>query len=502
MQSTDSASSITATTRSQKYYIEEGDLVVRVEDTLFRLHRYHIKRATQSDLLGSIDVSDMGIGRDDDAACILTDVQPEEFESLMWFFYDSGYLWRSDVDRSTDIISTWRRILSLAKRFKMRQVAMVACHALGLLGAVSGIERIVLCAEHGLNATWAREDSGRIIAREQPISAEELKLLGFKTGAKISNARETLAKGVTRARSTPCASSNLPPCTSCGSSEIVCLMRMHVCKKRQSYLHYSECPTWRDVYPSVYNSTLDGLSLGTQPDPEFNENLRTFDSDDKGGDIYIRAEPEGRTFRLHRYHLVKASPVFADMFSLPQTDDGENIEGSTEHNPITLQVRADAFSALLYFFYDAAHPEPVQSATELWQHVLHTADMFDMEAVKQTAIYALSRDGIVLPNIRKVSLCVKYALPRTWARPAFQELCERPASLTADEIEELGSTASAALSRAREEYIRENIMASEVKLAIVRSFPLVSPLKEFFKADHQARVEAIVLRNFMEGESG
>ena len=143
----------------------------------------------------------------------------------------------------------------------------------------------------------------------------------------------------------------------------------------------------------------------------------------------------------------------------------------------------------------------MQSATELWQHVLHTADMFDMEAVKQAAIYALSRDGVVLHNVRKVSLCVKYALPRAWARPAFQELCERPASLTAGEIEELGSTASAALSRAREEYIRENI--SEVNLAIVRSLPIVSPLlKELIKADHQARVDAIVLRNFMEGESG
>ncbi|KAI5892068.1 uncharacterized protein SCHCODRAFT_02503295 [Schizophyllum commune H4-8] len=464
MQSTDSASSITAPTRSQKYYIEEGDLVVRVEDTLFRLHRYHIKRAAQSDLLGSIDFSDMGIGRDDDAPCILTDVQPEEFESLMWFFYDSGYLWPPDVDRSTDRISTWRRILSLAKRFKMRQVAMVACHALGLLGAVSGIERIVLCAEHGLNATWAREDSGRIIAREQPISAEEFELLGFETGAKISNAREALAKGVTRARSTPCASSNhLPHCTSCGSSEVVCLMRMHVCKNRHSYLHYSECPTWGDVYPSVYNSTLDGLSLGTQPDPEFNENLRTFDGDDKGGDIYIRAEPEGRTFRLHRYLLVKASPVFADMFLLPQTDDGEDIEGSSEHNPITLQVRADALAALLYFFYDAAQPEPVQSATALWELILHTADMFDMEAVKQTAIYALSREGVILSNTRRVSLCIKYALPRTWARAAFQEICERTESLAAGEIEELGPIASAAVSRAREEYIRGTNITTEVE---------------------------------------
>ena len=70
-----------------------------MEDTLFRLHRYHIKRATQSNLLGSIDVSDMGIGRDDDAPCILTDVQPEEFESLMWFFYDSGYLWYAFLQR-------------------------------------------------------------------------------------------------------------------------------------------------------------------------------------------------------------------------------------------------------------------------------------------------------------------------------------------------------------------------------------------------------------------
>ena len=49
------------------------------------------------------------------------------------------------------------------------------------------------------------------------------------------------------------------------------------------------------------------------------------------------------------------------MFSLPQTDDGENIEGSTEHNPNTLQVRADALAALLYFFYDAPYEWQVPS---------------------------------------------------------------------------------------------------------------------------------------------
>ena len=165
------------------------------------------------------------------------------------------------------------------------------------------------------------------------------------------------------------------------------------------------------------------------------------------------------------------------------------------------KYRRDLYTFEFAILTLSRHPEPVRSATELWQHVLHTADMFDMEAVKQTAIYALSRDGVVLHNVRKVSLCVKYALPRAWARPAFQELCERPASLTAGEIEELGPTASAALSRAREEYIRENIVANEVKLAIVRSFPVESPLNESFKADHQARVDAIILRNFMEGES-
>ncbi|KAL1694303.1 hypothetical protein GGG16DRAFT_110345 [Schizophyllum commune] len=171
------------------------------------------------------------------------------------------------------------------------------------------------------------------------------------------------------------------------------------------------------------------MRLTAPPGPDLNGNLHAFGSDEGSGDVYIRAEPEGRTFRLHCYHLVKVSPVFADMFSLPQTDVRENIEGSSERNPIILQMRADAFAALLYF-YDTPyewHPEPVQSATELWQHILHMAGMFDMEDVKQTAIYAQPRrrrlpqhtQGIAMRQVRASEDVGAPSLPGTMRAPGL-----------------------------------------------------------------------------------
>ena len=102
--------------RHGTYYIDEGDLVVRVssspseergasahrllsllqaEDTLYRFHSFHLERATSyfdAKIQASSDAPANEGGRDDNPL-VLDDVKSQDFENLMWFFYESAYKW-------------------------------------------------------------------------------------------------------------------------------------------------------------------------------------------------------------------------------------------------------------------------------------------------------------------------------------------------------------------------------------------------------------------------
>ena len=98
------------------YYFDEGDLVVRVstfpsdepgalahrllsllqaEDTLYRFHSFHLERATNyfdAKIQASSDAP-ANEGGSDDKPLVLDDVKSQDFEHLMWFFYESAYKW-------------------------------------------------------------------------------------------------------------------------------------------------------------------------------------------------------------------------------------------------------------------------------------------------------------------------------------------------------------------------------------------------------------------------
>lgn len=103
-------------TRHDTFYIDEGDLVVRVgpffggalrmlngfssqvEDTLYRFHSFHLRRATTyfDTIIESGDAdAQAGIkeGASDDHPLVVEGVKALDFEYLLWFFYESAYKW-------------------------------------------------------------------------------------------------------------------------------------------------------------------------------------------------------------------------------------------------------------------------------------------------------------------------------------------------------------------------------------------------------------------------
>lgn len=374
--------------RNEKYYFESGDLVARVENSLFRFHSFHLRRATSSfdDTLDKIiaDPSLPGSGNDE-TPLTLDGIDAKDFAALLWFFYESAYKWSASVDRSDALI--WESILLCAEKFQMLQVAKVACHALDRAGILGDIRKISLCAKHRMGNAWVQKELKRVVSRSDALSADEARMLGLDVTVILSAAREDWLHLPKTACYVQCAA---PTCPQCGEPA-VCFRSAHVCKPRFSKqsAHYRDCPnevTWsfnnsfeaQNAVVSKIN-LIEGEYTALAP-----ASLRSFDKGYIGtGDVFFKVEE--RLFRIHSYHLRTASLVFADMFSLPSVE-GQAAEGTSEDNPIHLHVEAYDFENLLYFFYDSAYewsPTVDSTTIPLWESVLRLAHKFDMEDAKR-----------------------------------------------------------------------------------------------------------------------
>ncbi|KAL1700238.1 hypothetical protein EV121DRAFT_273211 [Schizophyllum commune] len=414
-------------TRSEKYYVDTGDVVVRVGDCLFRIHSFHLMRS-----MAPIDkfTEFMDLGGDstsDDHPIALADLDAKDFEGLMWFFYDSLYIWSDGAEVSD--VSNWESALLCAEKFHMPQVAKVACYALDCAKVLSDIRKIVLCEKFGMGNVWAETALTRLLTRPSTVSYDEGQLLGLRIALKICDAREYL-------RRQPPPSCDLAKCGTCGRSA-TCCNSLHMCthvvssKKSSTYLHYTSCPKGRSEFsPSAVKAAVSTVALCESicaVDAAFAEDPRWF------------RRVEGQLLAVHSYHLIAASPVFASMFSLPTSAENTR-EGTSHHRPIRLeQVKLRDFQRLLYFFYDSAYERPPvldSDTTAIWESVLYLSDMFDMEKVKEVALCAL-KCSEAITDAHKVALCLKYNVDMQWAKDAIQRLITRSQSLTDEDIEEL-----------------------------------------------------------------
>lgn len=84
-----------------------------------------------------------------------------------------------------------------------------------------------------------------------------------------------------------------------------------------------------------------------------------------------------------------------------------------------------------------------------WEDILIVGDMFNMEEACRVATYALDHNG-GLPDIRKVSLCVRHDVDRNWAIEAIKRLCARRVALTREEARDIGLDMAIAIASARE----------------------------------------------------
>ncbi|KAL1675747.1 hypothetical protein EV122DRAFT_267922 [Schizophyllum commune] len=447
--------------RSLHYYFEDGDLAIKVENTLYRIHSFHLQRSTtRLDWLlaawRSTPTRSAEHGEPDVKPLLLPDVKCKDFDGLLWFFYESGYSWSDEADTSMNEI--WNSVLLLAEKFEMEQVAKVACHALARARALNDILKISLYVRHKMPDDWAMEAIRHTICRKEPLTLSEARLVKGDMAALLARSREECLMG--SLDPAPCSQ---PTCSICSivtpGAKAICHKGIHICRNTGNLMpHAMPCtstPTPRDIAARCAKRLIATFKVES-PKKMGNAILESRSRlwGCQSGDIFLQVE--GRLFRMHSYHLKRASLVFSDMFKLPTTP-ATSEEGATENDPVVLDVKAEDFENLLWFFYESPYewsPTPDPATLPKWESVLKLADIFDMRDASVVALHALDRAG-TLCDVRKIALSVKLGLGRNWAWASIKRLCTREEAVTIEEACEMGPAMTASIALARETLLKK-----------------------------------------------
>ncbi|KAJ2924442.1 hypothetical protein H1R20_g12645, partial [Candolleomyces eurysporus] len=155
-----------------------------------------------------------------------------------------------------------------------------------------------------------------------------------------------------------------------------------------------------------------------------------------GGTVFFKVEET--IFEAPQYRFTEYSEVFADMFRLPQVEDGRdavNVEGRSKGHPIVLEgYKACDFAALIKVLY----PTPKDMMTgaytltkDEWVGVLDLSTRWQMKMMREYAITKLS--NLSLSSVEKVTLARAHKVAK-WLKEGLSEIVTQEETLEPDEL--------------------------------------------------------------------
>ncbi|KAH9965393.1 hypothetical protein BC827DRAFT_1265398 [Russula dissimulans] len=166
-----------------EYYIEGADLVVRVENTLFCIHRFFLTRDSsyfRDSLKGK---PTQGPGSSDNDPLVLDNVLEVDFECLLWVFYNPKYsIYNASVEK-------WSSILKLANKWDFVEVKELAVRELQNI-QIPPIQKIVIYQTYSIDRNLLQPAFTALTTRDEPISIQEGRELTLETALPLARARE------------------------------------------------------------------------------------------------------------------------------------------------------------------------------------------------------------------------------------------------------------------------------------------------------------------------
>ncbi|KZV78946.1 hypothetical protein EXIGLDRAFT_650775 [Exidia glandulosa HHB12029] len=183
-----STSSLATTcTRHPALYIDDGNIVLLAETTLFKVHRSFLTR-------GSAVFHDMFAmpappgstqdGDSDEQPVILHQVRAQDFERLLRILYPPE-IGRTAL-RTAD---EWASVYELARRFQFESLTEVALETLAKM-PLPPVERIRISRTYEILPDWIHVGAIQLVIRFEPLSIDEVNTLGTDIAVCLFHARE------------------------------------------------------------------------------------------------------------------------------------------------------------------------------------------------------------------------------------------------------------------------------------------------------------------------
>ncbi|KAH8996797.1 hypothetical protein EDB92DRAFT_1530037 [Lactarius akahatsu] len=177
------------TVRHQIYFFPDGDIMIRVEDTVFCIHTYFLTRESNRFRLMFISTVPCRRcreppGTSESNPLVLRDATSEAFADLLWVFYNPEYF-----NYSGATLEKWKRILALAQQWGFVQVEKLCVQELEKL-TIPPVEKIKIYQDFNLNPELLYDSYVELVTRPEHLNLEEGGKVGFLTSMKITHARE------------------------------------------------------------------------------------------------------------------------------------------------------------------------------------------------------------------------------------------------------------------------------------------------------------------------
>ncbi|KAI0251873.1 hypothetical protein BJV78DRAFT_1207359 [Lactifluus subvellereus] len=168
-------------------------------------------------------------------------------------------------------------------------------------------------------------------------------------------------------------------------------------------------------------------------------------------DSQVVLQVERNTYKVHRYFLVRESPFFRDLFSLPQSGDTTVVEGSDDEHPIFLPDTAvSEFESLLRFLYFGMHDDNNLTLKD-WITMLSISTRFIFDKVRERAIKEITTHLDQFNPFELIGLATKYDVQQ-WLKPAYEKAVTRTDLISHAEALKVPSPIVVMLMRSREQY--------------------------------------------------
>ncbi|KAJ3559850.1 hypothetical protein NP233_g11159 [Leucocoprinus birnbaumii] len=181
-----------------EYHIRGGDLYLRVDKTIFRIHSYFFVRESQywkDELAGPVSPGDEQLkkGMDEQNAIIIEEEKPEDFAQFLWVFYNNSFGNFSKATRED-----WSVILHFAAKWGFKEVKELAVRHLESMDDIGLVDRIQLYQANKVAEKYLFTHYVKLAERKEMLGLEEARALGMETYVTIQQARERLRAQVTR----------------------------------------------------------------------------------------------------------------------------------------------------------------------------------------------------------------------------------------------------------------------------------------------------------------